>query len=147
MEHDLLEELVSSLVDDGYFVIQTGRFEERKIRKTYSLLGSTSPLDIISLVKRVNLVVAPDSFVMHAARLTNTPAVILWGPTDPLVFGYDNHIHLTGEHVCEDFASNCLGRYNSKNYATPCPHSTSHCMNCIDILKILEKIKKTFDFL
>ncbi len=92
---------------------------------------------------RVDFVSAPDSFVMHASRLTNTPAVILWGPTDPLVFGYDNQIHLTGDVVCEDFASNCLGRYNSKNYATSCPYSTNnHCMNRIDILKILEKIKK-----
>jgi ADP-heptose:LPS heptosyltransferase len=37
MNHDLWEKVVSLLVDDGYFVIQTGRLGERKIKKTYSL--------------------------------------------------------------------------------------------------------------
>ena len=143
MHTEIWDELVSNLTDEGNCVIQIGKMREVKIKKTYSLLGVTTPQDVISLVKKADLVITSDNFIMHAARLTGTPAIVLWGPTSPEIYGYDNHVHLHSDIICADYASNCLGKNNPLNYEISCPYPVKNrCMNQINFKKIMEEIKK-----
>lgn len=136
MPFEAWEKLVWLLKEDNYFVIQGGKSNEIPIRGAYSLLGSTDPIQMISLIKRCNFVITADNFVMHAAKLVGTPAAVLWGPTQREVYGYENHHHIEAPLEHCDQRDNCLGPHVASNYGTHCPLEMEHCMNKIDPEKI-----------
>jgi len=81
------EGLVARLKARGLRVVQAGRTGDRYIRGAHSLLGLTTPRQLISLLRHFDIVVTADNFLMHAAHLCGIPAVVLWGPTDHRVYG------------------------------------------------------------
>jgi len=136
--------LIKQLKGNGFFIIQTGRLREEYIGNSYSLLGLTSPGELIGIIKRADIVITIDSFAMHAAHLVKTPAVVLWGPTDPGIFGYPGQHHLRGSLQCEQ-PEKCLSAETSRNYDIPCPLGENHCMDLIpleDIYKAVHEILK-----
>jgi ADP-heptose:LPS heptosyltransferase len=108
---------------------------DRPVRGAYSLRGLTTPRQLVGVVKQFDVVVTADSFLMHAAHLCGVPAVVLWGPTDPGVYGYHGQKHIRGRRSCE--GSGCISPETSHNYQTPCPEGPSHCMNRIAVHDIL----------
>jgi len=63
------------------------------------------PLQVAAALFRLAAcVVTSDSFAAHVAAAVGTPAVVLFGPTDPAAFGYPEHSQLTADHfgVCCD---------------------------------------------
>lgn len=134
------EELVYNLRDAGYFVLQAGQVKDFSIRGAYSLLGTTDPKQLISLVKRCSAVVTSDNFIMHAAKLTETPAFVLWGPTQRISYGYENHQHFEAPlNHCNQF-DQCLGPHVPDNYGTMCPLESEHCMGKINVQKIIKSV-------
>lgn len=130
--------IVERLIAQQCFVIQVGGYGDIPIRGAYSLLGVTTPLQICELMKHVDLVITPDNFIMHAARLANKPAIALFGPTEPERYGYKNHICLKADKSKCELAGECLGPHVPGNYATPCPKREEHCMNSLDENKIAD---------
>lgn len=133
--HALWEALVKRLRGEGVTVLQAGQARDRYVRGTYSLLGLTTPRQLISLAARCNLVISADNFIMHAVHLTGTPAVILWGPTDPAVYGYDGQTHLRGPRPCPP-GTLCIGPEVSEQYPTPCPLGDKQCTGRIELNNI-----------
>lgn len=131
---DRWAELAKKLKTKGFSVIQTGRLEEPHIPGTFSLLGLTTPTQLIALLKKTELLISPDSFAMHAAKLVGTPAIILWGPTLARVYGYKGHHHVSSETTCP---SACIGPNQGKLYSMPCTNSTP-CMANISVQKVLD---------
>ena len=70
--------LVEQLRGEGINVAQAGRQNDKYVRGCFSLLGLTSPKQIISLLRRFDVIVTSDNFLMHAAHLCDVPAVVLW---------------------------------------------------------------------
>jgi ADP-heptose:LPS heptosyltransferase len=136
--------LIKQLKGDGFFVIQTGRLREEYIRNSYSLLGLTSPGELIGIIRRVDMVITIDSFAMHAAHLAGTPAVVLWGPTDPEIYGHPGQYHLRGPLQCEQ-PEKCLSAETSKNYGMPCPLGENHCLNLIPLEGIHKLVHEILD--
>lgn len=130
--------IVEKLLAQQCFVLQVGVYGDIPIRGAYSLLGVTSPLQICDILKHVDLVITPDNFIMHAAKLVNKPAIALFGPTEPERYGYQNHICLRADLSNCEFANECLGPHVSDNYATQCPKNEDHCMNSFDENKIVD---------
>lgn len=130
--------IVEKLLAQQCFVLQVGGYGDIPIRGAYSLLGVTTPLQICEVLKHVDLVITPDNFIMHAAKLVNKPAIALFGPTEPERYGYQNHICLRAERSNCEFANECLGPHVSDNYATQCPKNEGHCMNSFDENKIVD---------
>jgi hypothetical protein len=135
MNYDRWEELVSRIESPGRLIMQVGKKGERHIRGAYSLLGLTTPRQLISLLRRVNLVITADNFVMHAAHLAGIPAIVLWGPTTHETFGYREQKHLDSPTNCPERAD-CLGARHPDHYHLPCPHGDEHCLNRITIDEI-----------
>lgn len=73
--------LVEALNKKGVFVIQVGQKEDVYIKGTYSMLGLTSPRQLVSVLKIAEVIVSVDNFIMHAAHLIRKPSIIIWGPT------------------------------------------------------------------
>ncbi len=138
--HQLVEKLVAH---DDILPIQVGKQQQTHIKNTFSLLGATTLEDTIPLLKKCDLVVGCDSLFMHLAHLAGIPAVIIWGPTSPGIYGYESHYHFVApmDHCPEK--DRCLGSGLGGNYAKPCPlNDTGHCMNRIDINQMYQTIIK-----
>jgi ADP-heptose:LPS heptosyltransferase len=132
--------LVQNLREKDVFVIQTGRAEEEHISGAYSLLGLTDPRQLIAIVKKVNAVITVDNFVMHAAHLAGTPAVVLWGPTSDAVYGYREQVHIKASKDHCSLKAQCLGPKFPENYATPCPLDKKHCMTTLKVENIVASL-------
>lgn len=130
------ESLVSLLRMEKIGVVQVGKLGDRYVRGAYSLLGLTSPRQMISLLRHFDVVVTSDNFIMHAAHLCGVPAVVLWGPTDHRVYGYAGQIHLQARMDCEDAPGGCIKPAHPNVYQTDCPNGSSHCMNALDLATI-----------
>lgn len=134
--------LIKQFKEDGFSVIQTGRLRERHIENAYSLLGLTSPEQLIAIMKRADIVITVDNFAMHAAFLAGTPAVVLWGPTDQGMYGYPGQYHLRAPLKCEQI-DRCISPKTPNDYDTPCPLEGNHCMDLIpleDIRKVVQEM-------
>ena len=142
----LWHQLVEKLNADGFFVLQAGRLRDIHIRNAYSALGLTTPRQIIALLRRFDVIITPDNFIMHAAHLVGASAVVLWGPTRPEVYGYPRQTHLQGQRPCESTEeTDCIDPARNRGvgvYGTPCPMGKDHCMNKISVERIFEAVRE-----
>lgn len=130
--------IVDKLLSQNCFVIQLGRGGDVPIRGAYSLLGTTTPLQIFEIIKHVDAVITLDNYVMHAAEVVHTPTIALFGPTEASRYGYEDQIDLQADISKCEFVDRCLGPHVSENYSTPCPLCEKHCMNSHDENQIVD---------
>jgi ADP-heptose:LPS heptosyltransferase len=132
----LWERIVALLRADGLNVIQLGRERDPYVRGAHSLLGLTTPRQAMAMLKRCQLFIGPDSFLAHAAHLTGTKAVVMWGATHHLVYGYPEQTHLQLPKACGlEPLDDCIGpvrNVGGKLYGTTCPHGDLHCVDQLD---------------
>ena len=132
------EEIVGALRATGLGVVQVGRDHDPYIRGAFNLLGLTRPRQVIGLIHKFDVVLTVDSFLMHAAHLCGKPAVVLWGPTDHRVYGYQGQIHLQAT-PCSD-AHECIAPGNSQVYATECPKGEEHCVGQVPVEAVVAAV-------
>jgi ADP-heptose:LPS heptosyltransferase len=135
--------LVEKLNMDGSLVIQVGKLHDLHIKNTYSLLGLTTCRQLFSLIKKCDIVISVDNFIMHAAQMVGKPSVILWGPTSPTVYGYDEQINLQTP-TC-DKKNDCIGPGKGSIYHSPCPQE-KHCIDKLtpdDIYMAVQSINQS----
>jgi ADP-heptose:LPS heptosyltransferase len=137
------EALVRELRERGAFVVQVGREADPHIRGAYALQGLTTPGQAIALTGKSDAVVTVDNFLMHAACLTGTRTVVLWGPTDKRVYGYEGQVHIEATRHCP--VEVCLGPSVPDNYAKPCPYEAEHCMDGIPLDSILRACERMME--
>jgi ADP-heptose:LPS heptosyltransferase len=146
MQPMIWHELTEMLKRDGMLVLQVGRMKDQRIKPAYSLLGLTSPRQLLGLIRRVNVVVSCDNFIMHAAHLMQTPAVVVWGATHNQVYGYPEQIHLQMPRACGlgEF-EDCIGPSRNEGgrlYHTPCPQADKHCLDQVRPVTIYDSIRR-----
>jgi len=134
-------QLVELLRQEGCFVAQAGRLNQVHIRNAYSLLGLTTPRQLVALLRRFNAVITSDNYVMHAAHLAGTPAIVLWGPTDHRIYGYECQIHLQAPRMCGPDVE-CIGPLRPGTYQTACPLGLRQCMNQISMTEIMDAVRR-----
>ncbi|MFQ5504280.1 MAG: glycosyltransferase family 9 protein [Planctomycetota bacterium] len=146
MHPSIWHRLVDLLLADGIRVMQLGRSREQHIRNCYSLLGLTSVAQAIALVAKADVVVTSDNFLMHAAWLCGTPAVVIWGPTRHEVYGYPGHVHIQMPKACRlGRWQDCVGpKHNNGGelYGTSCPEGERHCMDQAHPEEIYEGVRE-----
>ena len=130
--------IVERLLAQNCFVIQIGRLGDVPIRGAYTLLGATTPLQVFDLLKKVDVLITLDNYLMHAARLVHTPTIALFGPTEASRYGYNEHFCIQADLSKCDQSDKCLGPHVSENYDKPCPLCEEHCMNTHDEAKIVD---------
>jgi ADP-heptose:LPS heptosyltransferase len=137
MRFELWENLVQSLNKMDFTVFQVGCQGEPLVKGAYSLLGLTTPAQLVLMLRKTSAVVTVDNFVMHCAHLAEKPCVVVWGPTAPEVYGYSGHSHVRVDTTkCAD-DKNCLGPEFPDHYGSPCPFGDRHCMDEADPNDIL----------
>jgi hypothetical protein len=139
MNVNIWQEIVEGLKHKSMFVVQAGLKDEPYIPGAYSLLGLTSPRQLIALLHKSDLVITVDNFIMHAAHLTEKPAIVIWGPTQHEVFGYSGHLHLQGKTDHCGFIQQCLSHESPESLYSPCPLHEMHCLNGISADTIIKQ--------
>lgn len=128
------EQLISSMPQ--YSFIQLGLAKDELVKGAIDMRG-ISIRDSMAVIKASMCYVGIDSFMAHAATAVSTPAVVLFGATQPAVFGSLSNLNLYTDHHC----SPCFETLVS----TPCPYGRK-CMERIKARQvkkaILEKIGK-----
>lgn len=102
----------------------------------YNLAGKTSLQELIALIEQVNLVITIDTSVTHIASATNTPLVVLFGPTVPIFWGPSSK---NSRYIWKEQEA-CVGCRRSfcvynKNY---------QCMRSIYESEVLAKVAEVF---
>jgi ADP-heptose:LPS heptosyltransferase len=136
------QDITERLRNRGIMVIQVGHKDDIYIKGSYSLLGLTTPRQLITLMIKSNVIISVDNFIMYVAHLICKPAIIIWGPTNSKVYGYAEQIHIQCPTNHCEFRNKCLGPEFSANASSPCPLKDKHCMSLVSIDTIIEN---TFD--
>jgi ADP-heptose:LPS heptosyltransferase len=121
----------------GVNVMQSGRVNELRIKGAYSLLGITTPRQLVAVIRKCQLVITSDNFVMHAAHLAGVPAVVVWGPTDHRTYGYAEQLHFQASTEHCSLRNECIGVGFAQNYPTACPLGPDHCINRIPVEEVI----------
>lgn len=87
------DSVVSNLVKAGYSVFQVSRAGEKGVPETTRKDDLT--LDqIAKLMKECETWISVDSFAQHMAWTLGEPGVVIFGSSDPLIFGHPENINL-----------------------------------------------------
>lgn len=151
--NDYWKELVKML-NKTFDIIQIGGSGEDPIEGvTTYLMGATSIRQTISLIKNSLTFVSIDSLVGHAGCAVNKSGVILFGRSNPFIFGHDSNVNVWVEDSCEIHDMFC-GRpksyfgdqelFRGQIRAWECPHRS--CMRAITpelvYRKVFEAVEK-----
>ena len=115
--------------------IQVGLEGEKRVRGAINLLGKTTVAQAVALVKHAKIFVGVDSFLNHATNATGTPGVVLFGASNPAVWGHDRNINLFTSADC----SPCI---DTEKGLKPCFHKK--CMRTITVSSVTGAIHKQF---
>jgi len=146
MAPEIWHKLVDHLLSEEMLVMQVGRLGDQRIRNAYSLLGLTTPRQLIALLGKCDVVITSDNFIMHAAHMAGVRTVAIWGPTHSDVYGYPDQIHIQLPKMCEpENNEDCIGPSRNQGgrlYGTPCPLGNRHCIDQIKPAVIFESVKE-----
>lgn len=84
-------ELLARL-DDSCHIVQIGANGENRL--TGDFRTGLSLAEVTELVKACDFWISVDSFLPHLAHHIHVPGVVLWGLSDPNVFGYAENLNL-----------------------------------------------------
>lgn len=88
-------ELVALLNRDGYKVIQIGVTGEERIEGVSEFLVDLSYSQLVDLVNRCATWASVDNFFPHFCHANKLKrGIVLWGVSDPKVWGYSENINL-----------------------------------------------------
>lgn len=131
--------LCNALIQRNIRVVITGGPQERgladALRRHLSssplmLIGQTSMMELACVIKRCAAFVAHDSSPLHLAAAVGTPAIALFGPTDP------------ARHLPPAFRGQVMYKkvFCSPCYATTCRTITHACMKKISVEEVFAAI-------
>lgn len=86
-------ELLTILEGAGVHTTQLGITGERKLNTT-DAYPDLAYSDLEILVKQYDGWIAVDNFFPHFAHYHNRPGIVLWGKSDPNIFGYPENINI-----------------------------------------------------
>jgi ADP-heptose:LPS heptosyltransferase len=93
-------ELLGLLRQDGSVIAQIGREGEDQLCETFH---KNLPISQISeILKESEFFISVDSFLPHLAILHGVRGVVLWGPSDPKIYGYENNLNISGGRPRKD---------------------------------------------
>jgi ADP-heptose:LPS heptosyltransferase/SAM-dependent methyltransferase len=111
----------------GLRLVQVGAKKSRRIPGVdVSLVDRTSLHEAAWIIKHSQLHVDTDSGLVHVARALHTPAVVLFGPTDPGYFG-----HACNTNIAATACANCW--WSTPDWLARCPRGLARpeCMESI----------------
>lgn len=93
-EYPYFKELIDILISEGNMVIQIGKDKREKICPTF--IEDLSFNDLKLILNRCDYWISVDTFIQHLVKTENINkrGVVLWGPSDPKYFGYEENLNI-----------------------------------------------------
>jgi ADP-heptose:LPS heptosyltransferase len=136
------KELVENLKKSGFLVFQAGISGEDKIDGCDKYLFDLDYRLIIAIMNRCITWVSVDSFLNHAGYAIGKPGVVLFGSTNPKIFGHDDNINLYHPEACP--SKDCLfgnePRLQWQAHKFSC--ESKNCMKAITVEEVFHNIKE-----
>jgi ADP-heptose:LPS heptosyltransferase len=88
------ERLVDLLKQHGFYVVQVGSSGEVPIAKVDETQFDLSMKELKVLIDDCFSFISIDNFFQHYASYCGKKGIVLWGKSDPLIFGYPENINL-----------------------------------------------------
>lgn len=85
-------ELIALLKEKGFYVIQIGTPNEPQITEDFRT--GLKFKELAELMLKCRILISVDNFAHHFAALHKKPCIVLWGKSDPLIFGYSQNHNL-----------------------------------------------------
>ncbi len=104
--------------------------ETMKTRRIFNLVGKTSLVELIAVLKRAAVVIGPDSGPGHLTAAVGTPYISLFGPTSP-----ERTAPYECEHLVVQAELSCQPCYKKQ-----CPEHTKQCMYAIGADDVMRKL-------
>lgn len=127
--HNKWVELIREMPD--YTFVQLGLPDELHVEGAIDLRGKTSLREAFALIKCADSFVGIDSNFSHVTNAFDIPGVVLFGDSDPLLWGHENNINIYKKVEC----SPCY--YYLWNEKCPYDHS---CMTSISVREVKEAL-------
>ena len=86
--------LVRSLREKGMYVIQVGVQGEKQIDGVDETKFSLPLKDLIALMKECDTWISIDNFFQHLAYANDIPGYVIFGQSDPNIFGHKENINI-----------------------------------------------------
>lgn len=88
-DYPFWEQLISQIQEP---IVQVGVEKEKQLVKDFR--KNLSIVELRKLVRECRTWIACDSFFQHLCWDEKKPGIVLWGVSDPLIFGYPENINL-----------------------------------------------------
>lgn len=89
------QQLIDMLVENGWRVVQLGVGDEKKFDNATSYAFNLKLKEIKALIMSADTWIAVDNFLQHfLAEMVWKPGIVIWGRSDPEIFGYKHNINL-----------------------------------------------------
>ena len=88
------EELVKLLKENHCYIIQIGTAGEKKVEHVDELVFNKPLKELKKLVNECDTWISVDNFFQHFCSLIGKPGIVLFGQSDPLIFGHPENINL-----------------------------------------------------
>lgn len=92
-DYPYMQALCDLYIKDGYRLIQIGVGNEPKLTGCEHVFDKHL-LDIEKLLKDTGYFIAVDNFLHHMASAVGVTGMVLFGPSDPQVFGYPDQVNI-----------------------------------------------------
>ena len=93
-------ELVKSLKERGYKVVQLGARYEEAIEGTYNLCGMASIFESVALISQAEFHVDTEGGLVHMAKGVGVRSIVIFGPTPTTCFHYESNLAVTSDVDC-----------------------------------------------
>lgn len=130
-EIEYWKDLIKRMPDVTF--IQLGLKDEEYIEGAVDFRGKVSLRMSVALLKQMKGFVGVETFLGHASAAVEVPAVILFGPSNPEIWGYSENVNLYKSNPC----SPCVD-YLGNNL---CPYQKP-CMKMITVAEVEKAIRK-----
>lgn len=87
-------ELVRKLIRSGAHITQIGVAGENTIGGVHKVLFDSPMSHLKDLLDECNFWISVDNFFHHFAHYHNKKGVVLWGQSNPIIFGYPENINI-----------------------------------------------------
>lgn len=143
--------IAEHLSDKGFLVLVCGGpttmeillaadIEQKSNCKIMNMVGKTSLKQLLALLKRAHLVIAPDTGPAHMAVTVGTPVIGLYAHSNP---------YRTGPYLYQDYVVSCYQQAIKIQYKKPVdliPWGTrakgKHLMNGITVTQVKDKVRQ-----
>ena len=88
------EALVGGLRGAGYSIVQLAFGDEKKIESAHHIICYKSLSAVEMVVDDCDLFISIDNFLPHLAHCRKKRGIVLWGKSDPELFGYPENVNL-----------------------------------------------------